>query len=68
MATGCTSATRVVCQRISNGLTDSHGPLHVFVNPFPHPLTDLHQEAAARLGMTLPPWQEALGEYLRGGG
>jgi dTDP-4-dehydrorhamnose reductase len=32
------------------------------------PFSALRNEAAARLGITLRPWQEALGEYFRGGG
>jgi len=32
------------------------------------PFSALRNEAAARLGITLRPWQEALGEYLRQGG
>jgi dTDP-4-dehydrorhamnose reductase len=32
------------------------------------PFSALRNEAAARLGITLRPWQEALGEYLRHGG
>jgi len=31
------------------------------------PFTALRNEAAARLGITMRPWQEALGEYFRGG-
>jgi len=32
------------------------------------PFSALRNEAAARLGITMRPWEEALGEYFRGGG